>query len=118
MAADMTRRIAAELVGTFWLVLGGCGAAVLAAGFPQFGIGFVGVAFAFGLTVLSMAYAVGHISGGHFNPAVTLGLWSAGRCANKHVLPYIVVQVIGAICASAALWIIASGKAGWVPAGF
>ena len=86
--------------------------------FPALGIGFTGVAFAFGLTVLSMAYAVGHISGGHFNPAVTLGLWSAGRCANKHVLPYIVVQVIGAILASTALYIIASGKAGWVPAGF
>ena len=118
MRNDMQRRLTAEFIGTFWLVFGGCGSAVLAAAFPQLGIGFLGVSFAFGLTVLSMAYAVGHISGGHFNPAVTLGLWSAGRCANKHVLPYIIVQVVGAICASAALWIIASGKAGWVPAGF
>ncbi|UFN51390.1 aquaporin Z [Roseomonas sp. OT10] len=78
----------------------------------------MGVSFAFGLTVLTMAYAVGHISGGHFNPAVTLGLWSAGRCANKHVIPYIVAQVVGAIVAAAVLWFIASGKAGWVPGGF
>jgi aquaporin Z len=114
----MTRRLVAELLGTFWLVFGGCGAAVLSAAFPALGIGFVGVSFAFGLTVLSMAYAVGHISGGHFNPAVTLGLWSAGRCANKHVVPYIVVQVLGGILASAALWAIASGKPDWVPGGF
>ena len=118
MQNDMQRRLVAEFIGTFWLVFGGCGSAVLAAAFPELGIGFVGVSFAFGLTVLSMAYAVGHISGGHFNPAVTLGLWSAGRCANKHVVPYIIVQVVGAICASAALWVIASGKAGWVPNGF
>ena len=118
MHNDMQRRLTAEFIGTFWLVFGGCGAAVLAAGFPQFGIGFVGVAFAFGLTVLSMAYAVGHISGGHFNPAVTLGLWSAGRCANKHVVPYILVQVVGGIVAAGALWLIASGKPGWVPGGF
>src|ERR1700712_4043233 len=118
MQNDMQRRLIAELFGTFWLVFGGCGAAVFAAAFPELGIGFAGVAFAFGLTVLTMAYAVGHISGGHFNPAVTLGLWAAGRCANKHVVPYIVVQVIGAICASYALWIIASGKPGWVPGGF
>jgi aquaporin Z len=118
MQHDMQRRLIAEFLGTFWLVFGGCGSAVLAAAFPQLGIGFTGVAFAFGLTVLSMAYAVGHISGGHFNPAVTLGLWSAGRCANKHVLPYIAVQVVGAVCAAAALWFIASGKADWVPAGF
>jgi len=114
----MQRRLVAEFFGTFWLIFGGCGSAVLAAAFPQLGIGFVGVAFAFGLTVLSMAYAVGHISGGHFNPAVTLGLWSAGRCANKHVLPYIVVQVIAAIVAAAVLWLIASGKPDWVPGGF
>src|SRR3954468_10842124 len=118
MNSDMTRRVAAEFFGTFWLTFGGCGAAVLAAAFPNLGIGFLGVAFAFGLTVLTMAYAVGHISGGHFNPAVTLGLWSAGRCANKHVIPYIVAQVVGAIVAAAALWAIASGKADWVPGGF
>src|SRR5436190_19110943 len=118
MDSDMSRRVAAEFFGTFWLVLGGCGAAVLSAGFPNLGIGFLGVAFAFGLTVLTMAYAVGHISGGHFNPAVTIGLWSAGRCANKHVIPYIVAQVIGAIIAAAVLWVIASGKADWVPGGF
>jgi glycerol uptake facilitator-like aquaporin len=100
---DMTRRAAAEFFGTFWLTFGGCGAAVLAAGFPSLGIGFLGVAFAFGLTVLTMAYAVGHISGGHFNPAVTLGLWSAQRCANRHVLPYIIAQVIGAILSRLAL---------------
>ncbi len=118
MRNDMARRLVAEFIGTFWLVFGGCGAAVLAAAFPQFGIGFLGVAFAFGLTVLSMAYAVGHISGGHFNPAVTLGLWSAGRCANRHVIPYIVVQVIAAIIASGVLYLIASGKPDWVPGGF
>ena len=118
MRNDMQRRLAAEFLGTFWLVFGGCGSAVLAAAFPQLGIGFTGVAFAFGLTVLSMAYAVGHISGGHFNPAVTLGLWCAGRCANKHLIPYMIVQVVGAVAASACLWFIASGKAGWVPAGF
>jgi aquaporin Z len=118
MDRDMSRRIVAEFFGTFWLVLGGCGAAILAAGFPSLGIGFFGVAFAFGLTVLTMAYAVGHISGGHFNPAVTLGLWSAGRCANKHVIPYIVAQVLAAIAAAALLWLIASGKPGWVPGGF
>jgi aquaporin Z len=118
MDPDTSRRVTAEFFGTFWLVFGGCGAAVLAAAFPNLGIGFVGVAFAFGLTVLTMAYAVGHISGGHFNPAVTLGLWAAGRCANRHVVPYIVAQLIGAILASAVLWIIASGKSGWVPNGF
>jgi aquaporin Z len=118
MPNDMSRRLVAEFFGTFWLVFGGCGAAVLAAAFPNLGIGFLGVAFAFGLTVLTMAYAVGHISGGHFNPAVTLGLWAAGRCTNKHVLPYIIAQVIGAILAAAALWAIASGKTGWVPGGF
>jgi aquaporin Z len=118
MRDDMARRVSAEFFGTFWLTFGGCGAAVLAAAFPALGIGFLGVAFAFGLTVLTMAYAVGHISGGHFNPAVTVGLWSAGRCANKHVLPYIVAQVIGAIVAAGVLWMIASGKPGWVPGGF
>jgi aquaporin Z len=118
MNKDIMRRITAEFFGTFWLTFGGCGAAVLAAAFPSLGIGFLGVSLAFGLTVLTMAYAVGHISGGHFNPAVTVGLWSAGRCANKHVLPYIIAQVIGAIAAAGILWIIASGKAGWVPGGF
>jgi aquaporin Z len=115
---DMSRRVGAEFFGTFWLVFGGCGAAVLAAAFPALGIGFLGVAFAFGLTVLTMAYAVGHISGGHFNPAVTVGLWAGGRCASKHVIPYIIAQVIGAICAAAVLWVIASGKPDWVPGGF
>ena len=118
MDSDTGRRAIAEFFGTFWLTFGGCGAAVLAAAFPGLGIGFLGVAFAFGLTVLTMAYAVGHISGGHFNPAVTIGLWSAGRCANHHVLPYIVAQVIGAVAAAATLWFIASGKANWVPGGF
>ena len=118
MHGDMQRRLTAEFVGTFWLVFGGSGAAVVSAGYPQLGIGFTGVAFAFGLTVLSMAYAVGHISGGHFNPAVTLGLWSAGRCANKHVGIYIVVQVVAAIAAAAVLYLIASGKPDWVVGGF
>ena len=118
MDNDTSRRVVAEFFGTFWLVFGGCGAAVLAAAFPALGIGFVGVSFAFGLTVLTMAYAVGHVSGGHFNPAVTLGLWSAGRCANRHVIPYIVAQVVGAVAAAAALWVIASGKPGWVAGGF
>ena len=114
----MSRRMTAEFFGTFWLTFGGCGSAVLAAGFPGLGIGFLGVAFAFGLTVLTMAYAVGHISGGHFNPAVTLGLWAGGRCANKHVIPYLVAQVVGAILAAAVLWLIASGKPDWVAGGF
>jgi aquaporin Z len=118
MEVDMIRRVTAEFFGTFWLVFAGCGAAVLAAGYPTLGIGFAGVSLAFGLTVLTMAYAVGHVSGGHFNPAVTLGLWSAGRCANKHVIPYIVVQVVAAIAAAALLYFIASQKAGWVPGGF
>ena len=118
MTDDTIRRSAAEFFGTFWLTFGGCGAAVLAAAFPELGIGFLGVAFAFGLTVLTMAYAVGHISGGHFNPAVTLGLWSAGRCANKHVLPYLIAQVIGAVAGAGVLYLIASGKAGWQPNGF
>ncbi|WP_457108279.1 aquaporin Z [Methylobacterium sp. P5_C11] len=118
MNHDLRRRAAAEFFGTFWLTFGGCGAAVLSAAFPELGIGFVGVALAFGLTVLSMAYAVGHISGGHFNPAVTLGLWASGRCANRHVVPYILAQLVGAIVAAGALYLIASGKAGWVAKGF
>jgi aquaporin Z len=107
MGSNTGRRVAAEFFGTFWLVFGGCGAAVLAAGFPNLGIAFLGVSLAFGLAVLSMAYAVGHVSGGHFNPAVTLGLWAAGRCANYHVIPYIVAQVIAAIAAAAVLYVIA-----------
>jgi aquaporin Z len=118
MESDMSRRVIAEFFGTWWLVLGGCGAAVLSATFPNTGIGFLGVAFAFGLTVLTMAYAVGHISGGHFNPAVTIGLWTAGRCPTRHVIPYIIAQVIGAIVAALVLWLIASGKPGWVAGGF
>ena len=115
----MTKRLAAEFFGTFWLVLGGCGSAVLAAAFPELGIGFVGVALAFGLTVLTMAYAVGHISGGHFNPAVTLGWLAAGRIDGKDVAPYILTQVLGAIAAAGVLYLIASGKAGFdVSAGF
>ena len=103
----------AELVGTFWLVLGGCGSAVLAAGFPHLGIGFVGVALAFGLTVLTMAYAIGHISGCHLNPAVTVGLFVGGRFDAKEIIPYIVAQLIGAIVAAFVLYQIASGKAGF-----
>ena len=98
---DMQRRLGAELFGTFWLTFAGCGSAVLAAGFPQLGIGFLGVSFAFGLTVLTMAYAVGHISGGHFNCAVTIGLWAGGRFKASDVLPYVIAQVIGAILAAA-----------------
>lgn len=103
----------AEVFGTFWLVFGGCGSAVLAAAFPDVGIGLLGVSLAFGLTVLTMAFAVGHISGGHFNPAVTVGLWAGGRFPAKDILPYIVAQVIGAILAALTLYVIASGKAGW-----
>lgn len=102
----------------FWLVFGGCGSAVLAAAYPELGIGFVGVAFAFGLTVLTMAYAVGGISGGHFNPAVSLGLTVAGRFPAARLVPYIVVQIVGAIAAAALLYLIASGKAGFELGGF
>lgn len=109
----MFRKLCAEFFGTFWLVFGGCGSAVLAAAFPELGIGFAGVALAFGLTVLTMAYAVGHISGGHFNPAVTVGLFAGGRFPAKDVIPYIIVQTIGAIAAAAVLYSIASGKAGF-----
>lgn len=114
----LSRRLAAEFFGTFWLTFGGCGAAVLAAAYPGLGIGFLGVALAFGLTVLTMAYAVGHISGGHFNPAVTIGLWSAGRCPSASVVPYILAQVAGAVAGAAMLWLVASGQPGWVPGGF
>lgn len=109
----------AEFFGTFWLVLGGCGSAVLAAAFPEVGIGLVGVSLAFGLTVVTMAYAVGHISGGHFNPAVSVGLWAGGRFPAQKLLPYIVSQVLGGIAAGGVLYLIASGKAGFdVSAGF
>jgi len=109
----------AEFLGTFWLVLGGCGSAVLAAAFPDVGIGFLGVALAFGLTVLTMAYAIGHISGCHLNPAVSVGLWAGGRFPANQLLPYIVAQVVGAVVAGGVLYVIASGKAGFdVSAGF
>lgn len=104
------KKLIAEGIGTSWLVLGGCGSAVLAASFPDLGIGFVGVAFAFGLTVITMAYAIGHISGCHLNPAVTLGLWISGRFPKKEVLPYIIAQIIGGIVGAAILYVIATGK--------
>ncbi|GLR74655.1 aquaporin Z [Aliivibrio sifiae] len=107
----------AEFVGTFWLVLGGCGSAVLAAGFPDLGIGFVGVALAFGLTVLTMAFAIGHISGCHLNPAVSIGLWVGGRFDVKDLVPYIISQVLGGIAAGGILYLIASGQAGFDLAG-
>src|SRR5713101_9019309 len=110
---SLSKRAVAELFGTFWLVFGGCGSAVLSAAIPNTGIGFAGVALAFGLTVLTMAYAVGHISGGHFNPAVTIGLYAGGRTPAGELLPYIVAQVVGAILAGGVLYLIASGKAGF-----
>ena len=113
----MNRKLGAEFLGTAWLVIGGCGSAVLAAGFPQLGIAFAGVALAFGLTVLTMAYAIGHISGCHLNPAVTLGLWSAGKFPAREVLPYVVAQVLGATAGAALLAAIASGKADFDLAG-
>jgi len=109
----MTPKFVAELLGTFWLVLGGCGSAVLAAAFPELGIGFVGVSLAFGLTVVTGAYAFGPISGGHFNPAVSLGLWAGGRFPATQLLPYIVAQLVGAVVAAGVLYLIASGKAGF-----
>ena len=113
------KQLGAEFFGTFWLVLGGCGSAVLAAAFPNVGIGLLGVSFAFGLTVLTMAYAVGHISGGHFNPAVSIGLWAGGRFPASKLLPYILAQVAGAIVAGGVLYLIASGQAGFdASAGF
>jgi aquaporin Z len=109
----MSKRLGAEFFGTFWLVFGGCGSAVIAATFPEVGIGLVGVSLAFGLTVLTMAYAVGHISGGHFNPAVTLGVWAGGRFETKDIIPYWISQIVGASAAAAALYLIATGKADW-----
>jgi len=115
---SVTKRMGAECIGTFWLVFGGCGAAVLSAGFPSLGIGFLGVALAFGLTVLTMAYAIGHISGCHLNPAVTLGLAAGRRFAWKDVLPYIVAQLIGAAVAAMVLYAIAKGKPAFAVGGF
>jgi aquaporin Z len=113
----LSKKLAAEFIGTFWLVLGGCGSAVLAAAFPELGIGFVGVSLAFGLTVLTMAYAIGHISGCHLNPAVTVGLWAGGRHPAGEVFPYIAAQVIGGFVGALVLYMIASGKAGFDLAG-
>jgi aquaporin Z len=116
---ELSKKIGAEFIGTFWLVLGGCGSAVLAAGFPELGIGFLGVAFAFGLTLLTMAFAIGHISGCHINPAVSFGLWSGGRFPASELIPYILAQVAGGIAGAAVLYVIASGKAGFdLSAGF
>ncbi|HNX07669.1 MAG TPA: aquaporin Z [Bacteroidales bacterium] len=114
----MMKKLVAEFIGTLWLVLGGCGSAVLAAAYPELGIGFVGVALAFGLTVLTMAYAIGHISGCHLNPAVSLGLWIAGRFDKKDLLPYIAAQVLGAVAGAGILYLIASGKEGFELGGF
>ena len=116
---SLMQKASAEFLGTLWLVLGGCGSAVLAAAFPQVGIGLLGVSFAFGLSVLTMAYAVGHVSGGHFNPAVTFGLVAAGRVPGKDIAPYVISQVAGAVVGAGILFVIASGKAGFdVSAGF
>ena len=106
------KKLVAEFIGTLWLVLGGCGSAVLAAGYPELGIGFVGVSIAFGLTVLTMVYAIGHISGAHLNPAVSVGLWIGGRFDSKDLIPYIIAQVLGGIAGAAILYIIVTGKAG------
>ncbi|MEA1890930.1 MAG: aquaporin Z [Pseudomonadota bacterium] len=116
---SLTKKLGAEYIGTFWLVLGGCGAAVLATGYPDVGIGWLGVSLAFGLTVLTMAFAIGHISGCHLNPAVSLGLWAGGRFDASELVPYILAQVAGGITAGAVLYMIATGKAGFdVTAGF
>src|SRR5437763_4512909 len=119
MDSDMSRRMVAEFFGTFWLTFGGCGAAIFAAGFPNLGIGFMGVSFAFGLTVLTMAYGVGHVSGGHFNPAVTVGLFAARRIPAADIIPYVIAQVLGAIVAAGVLYVIARGHSGFgVSTGF
>ena len=110
---SMSKKLAAEFIGTFWLVLGGCGSAVLAGAFPEYGIGFLGVSLAFGLTVLTMAYAIGHISGCHLNPAVSLGLWAGKRFPQSDLIPYIVAQVAGGIAAAAVLYLIATGTKGF-----
>ncbi|NEW59715.1 aquaporin Z [Sulfurovum sp. bin170] len=115
---SLSKKLAAEFIGTFWLVFGGCGSAVLAAGFPELGIGFVGVSLAFGLTVLTMAYTIGHISGCHLNPAVSIGLFSAGKFDKKELAPYIVAQVIGGVVGALLLYLIATGKAGFEVGGF
>ncbi len=112
------KKLLAEFIGTFWLVLGGCGSAVLAAAYPDLGIGFVGVSIAFGLTVLTMAYAIGHVSGCHLNPAVSLGLWTGGRFGTQDLLSYILAQVLGAIAGAGVLYLIASGKPGFELGGF
>lgn len=115
---SLSKKMAAEFIGTFWLVLGGCGSAVLAAGFPDVGIGLLGVSLAFGLTVLTMAFAIGHISGCHLNPAVSVGLLAGGRFPAGELLPYIIAQVLGGIAGGAVLFVIASGQAGFETAGF
>jgi aquaporin Z len=115
---DLSKKLGAEFFGTFWLVFGGAGSAVLAAAFPALGIGFVGVSLAFGLTVLTGIYAFGHISGGHFNPAVSVGLWLGGRFEAKELIPYIIAQVLGGIAGAGILYLIASGKAGFEAGGF
>lgn len=112
------KKLTSEFIGTLWLVLGGCGSAVLAAAYPELGIGFVGVSIAFGLTVLTMVYAIGHISGCHLNPAVSIGLWIGGRFDKKELLPYIAAQVLGGIAGAGILYLIASGKAGFEIGGF
>ncbi len=114
---SLSKKLGAEFIGTLWLVLGGCGSAVLAAAFPNLGIGFVGVALAFGLTVLTMAFAIGHISGCHLNPAVSFGLWAGGRFDGKELAPYIIAQVLGAIAGAGILYLIAGGQAGFSTAG-
>jgi len=112
------KKLVAEFIGTLWLVIGGCGSAVLAAAYPELGIGFAGVAIAFGLTVVTMAYAIGHISGCHLNPAVSIGLWIGGRFDKKELLPYIAAQILGGIAGAGILYIIATGKAGFEIGGF
>ena len=113
----MLKKLTAEFIGTFWLVLGGCGSAVLAAAFPDVGIGLLGVSLAFGLTVLTMAFAIGHISGCHLNPAVSIGLWAGGRFSTKDLIPYIIAQVVGAVAGAGVLYLIASGQEGFSLAG-